>query len=124
MILLEDYTDLFLIKDSLIKGFCIYENCENEFDKRFCELLKTGAYCKICIKKVANERRKKTCLEKYGTDNITKRSEYKEKRISYNLQKYGVEYTFQSEKIKQKIKETNIVRYGVENPNKNIHIKT
>jgi hypothetical protein len=89
VILLENYTDIFLIKDSLIKGFCIYENCENEFDKRFCELLKTGAYCEICIKKVANERRKKTCLEKYGTDNITKRSEYKENIISpkynYNL---------------------------------------
>jgi hypothetical protein len=87
--LLEDYTDIFITKNSLINGFCIYENCENEFDKRFFELLKTGAYCKICIKKVANERRKKTCLEKYGTDNITKRSEYKENIISpkynYNL---------------------------------------
>jgi hypothetical protein len=89
VILLDDYTDIFLTKNTLIKGFCIYENCENEFDKKFCELLKTGAYCEICIKKIANERRKQTCIEKYGTDNITKRSEYKENIISpkynYNL---------------------------------------
>ena len=80
--LLEDYSDIFLTKESLIKGNCSYENCENGFEKKFCELEKTGAYCKICIKKVANDRRRHTCLEKYGTDNITKRSEYKENTIS------------------------------------------
>lgn len=87
--LFDDYSNIFLTKESLIKGVCIYENCENEFEKKFCELEKTGAYCKICIKKVTNDRRRHTCLEKYGTDNITKRNEYKENIISpkynYNL---------------------------------------
>ena len=48
--LLEDYTGCFLTKNSLIKGKCVYENCENEFDKLFINLVKTGPYCKCCIK--------------------------------------------------------------------------
>jgi len=87
--LLDDYSVISPTKNTFIIGNCIYKNCENEFDKKFCDLENTGAYCKICIKKIANERRKKTCIEKYGVDNITKRNEYKENTISpkynYNL---------------------------------------
>ena len=80
--LLEDYSIIFLTKNTFIIGNCIYKNCENEFDKKFCDLENTGAYCKYCIKKVANERRRQTCIKKYGVDNITKRSGYKENIVS------------------------------------------
>ena len=123
VLLLEDYSDKYLDKNVIIKGRCVYENCENIFEKVFRELSNTGAYCKPCSKIVANDRRRKTCLEKYGIDNITKRIEYKEKIKSYNLEKYGVEYTFQSEIIKNKIKEVNISKYGVSNPMQNNTIK-
>ena len=80
--LLEEYTDCFLTNKSLIKGKCVYENCNSLFEKRYGELEKTGAYCKTCIKLVANERRKQSVLEKYGEDNIAKTKIYKENTIS------------------------------------------
>jgi hypothetical protein len=67
----------------------MYENCENQFEKKFRELLNTGGYCKICIKKVANDIRKKFCLEKYGVDNPTKTDNFKNSvtvpKYNYNL---------------------------------------
>jgi len=47
--LLEDYSDLILTKKSLIKGNCIYDNCNNDFQKKFVNLIDSGAYCKLCI---------------------------------------------------------------------------
>ena len=34
VILLHDYTDIFLTRESFIKGNCSYKNCENEFEKK------------------------------------------------------------------------------------------
>lgn len=47
---------------------------------------------------------------------------YNEKRIKTNIIRYGTENVFQSEKIKEKIKETNIEKYGVSHPLKNKEI--
>ena len=47
--LLEDYSNVNLTGNVFIKGKCIYENCNNIFEKKFCILTKTGAYCKKCI---------------------------------------------------------------------------
>jgi hypothetical protein len=80
--LVEDYSNTYLDGKIKIKCKCVYENCNNEFEKKFRELVNTGGYCKSCIKNVANERRKQTCLEKYGYDNITKTNGYKENCIS------------------------------------------
>jgi hypothetical protein len=80
--LVEDYRNTYLDGKVKIKGKCVYENCENEFEKKFDNLVKTGSYCKICIKIMTNKRRKEFCLEKYGHDNITKTDGYKEKIIS------------------------------------------
>jgi len=80
--LLEDYSNADLTSTSTIKGNCIYENCKNEFNKKYEGLLTTGGYCKICIKNIANDRRRAFCLEKYGVNNITKRSVYKDAVVS------------------------------------------
>jgi hypothetical protein len=77
--LLDDYNKIILTKDSLIKGNCVYDNCESPFEKKFCELENTGAYCKICIKKVANKRRKDSCIKKYGFEFSSQCKEVKEK---------------------------------------------
>jgi hypothetical protein len=82
VILMEDYSQTYLDRKVNIKCKCNYENCENEFEKKFINLIKTGSYCKICIKIMTNERRKQFCLEKYGCENITKTDSYKEKIIS------------------------------------------
>ena len=75
-------------------------------------------HCSIsCSMKDENvqNKRKKTCLEKYGVEHYNKTEESKEKHKNTNLKKYGVESVLQSEEIKEKIKETNFERYGVEN---------
>ncbi len=61
-----------------------------------------------------NEKRKKTSLEKYGTEFYTQTKEYVEKVKKANLEKWGVEYTTQSELVKDKIKQTNLEKWGTE----------
>ena len=52
------------------------------------------------------EKNRKTCLERYGAENVRK-SEYGKKRIrETNLMKYGVEYTSQSSEIRSKMHRT------------------
>jgi hypothetical protein len=121
--LLEDYSTCNLTKQNYIKGKCIYENCNNTFEKKFRELERTGAYCKVCINKIKFEKTKKTCLEKYGVENSSQSKEVQNKYKQTCLEKYGVEHAFQSEIIKTKIKKTFIERYGVENAINNKEIR-
>ena len=46
--LLENYEQIKLNRDYKIKGRCITCDCNNEFDKSFRQLIKTGAYCYNC----------------------------------------------------------------------------
>ena len=72
---------------------------------------------------VNSSKARKTCLDRYGVDNIFKFREIKDLIREINLQKYGVECTFQSGEIKQKIKQTVLNRYGVDNPSKAENVK-
>ena len=60
------------------------------------------------------EKSKKTCLEKYGCENVFQNEDIKNKIKETNLIKYGVEFTSQTEHNKNKIKETNLEKYGFE----------
>ena len=79
-------------------------------------------YRKYCSSKCLSndseikEKRKKTCLQKWGCESNLQSVESKEKIIKTNLERYGFEYAQQSELIKEKSKQTNLERYGVENP--------
>ena len=55
----------------------------------------------------ANKKRKQTCLEKYGVENVHQSQEIKEKCKQTCLEKYGVDNPAKNEAIKQKTKETN-----------------
>lgn len=79
VILLHDYSNSEMTKNSQIKGNCVYENCKNNFEKKFLNLLDTGAYCKICIKIISVKKAKTTFLEKYGSENILQMDFIKEK---------------------------------------------
>jgi hypothetical protein len=87
--LLQDYLQQSLNRDSIIDGKCVYENCNNTFEKIFYELEKRGAYCKSCLTNIANEKRKITCLEKYGVENSSQSNEVKNniisKKFNFNL---------------------------------------
>ena len=102
-------------------GKCVI--CENETN--FIDFSKY--YQKTCCDKcnyklrsinmASDERRKKikkTCLFKYGVDNVLKSSLIKSKINESNIKKYGVKNPYQREDVKDKIKQTKYERYGNE----------
>ena len=70
VILFEDYSKIQLDGTVLIRGNCVYENCDNVFEKKYSNLIAAGGYCKNCIKIISVNRAKATFLEKYGSENI------------------------------------------------------
>ncbi len=123
VVLLEDYSCKYITRNTIIKGKCVYNNCNNEFEKNFRQLEKCGAYCNICKNIIKTEKTKKTCLEKYGVENSSQSKQAQDKYKKTCLEKYGVEHAFQSELVKNKIKSVCLEKYGVENPNQNKDIR-
>jgi hypothetical protein len=99
-----------------------------------------------CSSKCAQEKVKKTSIEKFGEEYYMKTKEYKNviqetsiknygcnhytqnqlvknKLIKTNYKKYGVSCVFKNEEIKQKIKKTNLNSYNVDNPSKCEQVK-
>lgn len=75
------------------------------------------------------ERKRKTCLKKYGTEVITQSNHFKEKARKTNLERYGVEDYTQCAEYKEKTKATCLRKYGVEHHTKSSeckekHVKT
>ena len=58
------------------------------------------------------EKKKKTCIEKYGVDNATKTESTKAKMRQTNLERYGVENPAVLESVKEKAKQTVDQREG------------
>lgn len=56
---------------------------------------------------------KKTCLERYGVENVNTLPWVKAKKTKKALKKYGTKNVFQSEVIKKKSRETCLRKYGV-----------
>jgi len=123
VVLLEDYSRKCVTRDITIKGNCVYENCNNIFEKKFRQLEKTGAYCNVCKNIIKLEKSKKTNLEKYGVENSSQNKEIQNKSKKTCMEKYGVEHSFQSELVKNKIKNVCLQKYGVKNAMKNKEIK-
>ena len=75
-------------------------------------------YSKRCSRNCAysdpsvSEKRKLTCLKKYGVTSFTKTQEYLQQVKKTNLEKYSKEFYLQTEDCKIKSKETNIEKYG------------
>jgi hypothetical protein len=122
--LCRDYSTEKVRRETKIEGKCKTDGCDGVFNKSFRELLENGGYfCKPCFNKISSNKRKNSCLEKYGVENVVNCDIVQTKMKETNLKKYGTEHTFQSEQIKYKIKQTLIERYGVDNPNKNTEIR-
>lgn len=67
-----------------------------------------------CVK----NKRKETCLKRYGVENTSQSEEIKNKIKKTNLEKYGFEFVLQLENIKNKSKKTCLEKYGYENYSK------
>ena len=122
--LCKDYSNEVVRRDTKIEGKCKTDGCNNIFIKSFREILENrGYFCKFCFYKISDNKRKNTCLEKYGVENAISSEAVQTKMKLTNLKKYGVEYTFQSEIVKDKIKEICIEKYGVENASQNKDVR-
>lgn len=68
------------------------------------------------------KKRKQTCLEKYGCDNVAKSNVVKEKMQQTCLEKYGTTTVFASNIIRDKSKQSKLRRYGNEHYNNSSQI--
>lgn len=59
-------------------------------------------------------RFKKTCLERYGVDHISKSKEIQERIKETTKERYGSQYYFQTDDFKEKAKNTIVERYGAD----------
>lgn len=114
IILNDDYTSQIINRDTVIKGICLTEDCNNIFNKPFRELIKINGYCFDCSKENGKTKIIETNLTKYGVDNPMKTTEFKEKLKNTIMEKYGVEHILQLDLIKQQMKEKSLAKYGTE----------
>ena len=45
IVLLKDYCNIKIKRDTLIHAKCLFNKCDNEVNKKILNLLKTGCYC-------------------------------------------------------------------------------
>ena len=57
--LLEDYSIVQLKGNVIIKGKCVSENCNNNFEKKFDYLIKSNSFCVECTNNIKFEKSKK-----------------------------------------------------------------
>ena len=72
-------------------------------------------YCsQKCVynSKDVSDKKKQTCLKKYGVENPSQSDLIKKKKIQTSLKHYGVPYTAQAIEVRNQIKQTNLKRYG------------
>lgn len=112
--LIGDYNG-HLTRNTRILGYCISEECKEQFDKTFKNIVDiAGFYCNKCSVKNGKEKKKKTCKEKFGVEFISQSEEVKEKRKQTCREKYGVDFASQSEEVREKTKQTCQEKYGVD----------
>jgi len=89
-------------------------NCKNQFQRKeimdkviplHSERLRTQDF---------KDKRSKTCIEKYGTDNMMLVPEIADRIKATTKDRYGFEYAGQNENIKAQIRKTNLSKYGNE----------
>lgn len=105
----------------------ICKNCGQLYTRNLYMYLKihkyTQLFCKKCLTEISKQRRQKTCIEKYGVDNIRKSEKYKEHCKQLYLEKYGVENISQAKEIKKKKEQTYLEHFGVKNPKQSKEVK-
>lgn len=89
--LCRDYSQEVVRRETRIEGKCRNKDCNELFNKSFIQLIsKNTYYCKKCTYNNAKIKRKETCIEKYGVENIMKDSEIK--HTSNKVTKYNYEF--------------------------------
>ena len=108
----------YLLENSLFE----LPKCECGNSVNFVDMIK--GYREFCSKRCMydsnklKDKRKDTCIEKWGVDNPSKSNQVKKKVIETNIEKFGHEWATKSDEIKTKIKDKFIENWGVDNPSK------
>jgi len=121
--LLKDYSEEKINLKTKIEGKCVSDNCENYFEKKFIQIIKTGGYCKKCTEEIRMKKIENTTLERYGVTNANKNRDVRIKIEETNLKKYGVKYILQNKEIKEKSKQTCLKNNGTEYPMQSKNVK-
>lgn len=102
------------VRDKITNTFLKKYGVENLFfsNSTFREDINNKLKISLQTDKVKNKR-KDTCLEKYGFNNPLQSDNIKQKSKDTCLEKYGVEFSLQSEEIKDKSIKTCFKKYGV-----------
>ena len=114
IILLKDYSNENINRDSIIEGKCKSDNCNEKCYKKLREFINTNSYCLNHTKENRKIKVNNTCLERYGVDSVFKSKEVRNKSKTTILEIYGVENISQNEIIKKTKKDTIKKIYGDE----------
>lgn len=102
------------IKQSIKQKYNVYNVSQSDEIKELKkQTFKNNYGCDYGQSLEVNEKRKETCLKKYGVACALKSSVVRNKIKNTCLNKYGVENPFGSIEIKNKIKNTYLTKYGV-----------
>ena len=92
------------------QGFNV--TCSKECKKEYDRITLKNNIRKLSTDEV-KEKRKRTCLERYGTENVFQNEDVKKKIRRTLMDRYSVEHPSQNPSIRYKMKKTSIERYGV-----------
>ena len=83
-------------------------------------------YSTKCVNsnKEIQDRKRQTCIKRFGVDNAMKSESLKHKLFQNNIAKYGVKNPASTESVKAKIRETNLIKYGVVAPMQSEEIRS
>jgi hypothetical protein len=97
------------VKGDINKCYCGNKTKFISFTKGYLEYC--SIYCSSNSQKT-RDKYKKTCLEKYGVNNVSNFDEIKKKKKNTFIDKYGVSTYLQTKEVKEKM----ISKHGVDNP--------
>jgi hypothetical protein len=125
----KNYPQVFYFIDNLKIGLSwkeklfIYQNNIDNIPNCYCGnsvsfISFTKGYREFCSKKCAanskdiSDKKKRTCLSKYGVDNPMKNIDTQQKQSNIILNKYGVSNISKLDFIKEKVRNTNNIKFG------------
>ena len=112
-----------LTTGSTVRVDVICDICNEEKTIKYQDYIRSFHDNMYCCMKCKQHTFKKTCLEKYGVDNIFQLPEVKEKIKKTNKKKYGVDNPMKNDIIKEKNKKTCLKKYGYTTASQNEKIK-
>lgn len=102
-------------KVKVMCDYCLEQGVENIYEQvhyTYWNLRNKSPIKKDACQSHTVQKRKDSCKETYGVENVNLLPEIREKIKETNLKKYGVEYSLQDEDIRNKGRETCKEKYG------------